>query len=254
MRSSSKNMCSVRQRPIPSAPKRSAVSASPGVSALARTRSRRTPSAQPISVAKSSESAGSMVGTAPWSSSPLAPSTVTTSPAAISASPARHSRAASSMRRVPAPVTQGRPMPRATTAAWLVMPPRLVTMPRAACMPWMSSGLVSVRSRITASPRAARSSASSASKTTLPEAAPGEAGSPRASTWRSAAGSRVGCRSCSSASGSTLPSASASLTSPSRAMSTAIFSAALAVRLPARVCSSQRVPRCTVNSMSCMSR
>ena len=31
--------------------------------------------------------------------------------------------------------TQGRPMPRATTAAWLVMPPRAVRMPLAACMP-----------------------------------------------------------------------------------------------------------------------
>ena len=85
-------------------------------------------------------------------------------------------------------------MPRATTAAWLVMPPRLVTIPRAACMPWMSSGLVSVRSRITASPRLARSSASSASKTTLPQAAPGDAGRPRASTRRGASGSRVGCK------------------------------------------------------------
>ena len=36
---------------------------------------------------------------------------------------------------VPAPETQGRPMPRATTAAWLVIPPRAVKMPRAACMP-----------------------------------------------------------------------------------------------------------------------
>ena len=35
-------------------------------------------------------------------------------------------------------------MPRATTAAWLVMPPRVVRMPLAACMPWMSSGLVSI--------------------------------------------------------------------------------------------------------------
>ena len=41
-------------------------------------------------------------------------------------------------------------MPGATRAAWLVMPPRAVRMPRAACMPWMSSGLVSVRTRITA--------------------------------------------------------------------------------------------------------
>ena len=64
-------------------------------------------------------------------------------------------------------------MPRATTAAWLVMPPRAVTMPRAACMPWMSSGLVSSRTRMTASPSWASRSASSASKTILPVAAPG---------------------------------------------------------------------------------
>jgi hypothetical protein len=36
--------------------------------------------------------------------------------------------ASESMRISPAPDTQGRPMPRATTAAWLVMPPRAVTM------------------------------------------------------------------------------------------------------------------------------
>ena len=40
-----------------------------------------------------------------------------------------------SMRSWPAPQTQGRPMPRATTAAWLVMPPRAVRMPAAACIP-----------------------------------------------------------------------------------------------------------------------
>ena len=51
--------------------------------------------------------------------------------------------------RRPHPTTQGLPMPRATTAAWLVMPPRAVRMPSAACMPWMSSGLVSTRTRIT---------------------------------------------------------------------------------------------------------
>ena len=43
-------------------------------------------------------------------------------------------------------------MPRATTAAWLVMPPRVVRMPSAACMPWMSSGLVSMRTRIALRP------------------------------------------------------------------------------------------------------
>jgi hypothetical protein len=35
---------------------------------------------------------------------------------------------------------------------------------------------------------------------------------------------------------------------------TAILSAAGAVRLPVRVCSIHNLPRCTVNSMSCMSR
>ena len=49
----------------------------------------------------------------------------------------------------PAPATQGIPMPRATTAAWLVMPPRDVRMPFATSMPWMSSGTVSARTRMT---------------------------------------------------------------------------------------------------------
>src|SRR5262249_9466540 len=40
-------------------------------------------------------------------------------------------------------------MPRATTAACEVMPPRVVRMPSEACMPWISSGLVSTRTRIT---------------------------------------------------------------------------------------------------------
>ena len=51
-----------------------------------------------------------------------------------------------------APQTQVLPMPRATTAAWLVFPPRLVRMPSAAIMPFRSSGLVSRRTRITFSP------------------------------------------------------------------------------------------------------
>ena len=38
-----------------------------------------------------------------------------------------------------APQTQALPLPRATTAAWLIMPPREVRMPLAACMPWMAS-------------------------------------------------------------------------------------------------------------------
>src|SRR4051812_50201923 len=69
-------------------------------------------------------------------------------------------------------------MPRATTAAWEVMPPRVVRMPSAACMPWMSSGEVSTRTRITFLPSALSLVASSELNTISPEAAPGEAGRP----------------------------------------------------------------------------
>src|SRR5207237_831384 len=78
------------------------------------------------------------------------------------------------------PDTQHLPMPRATTAAWLVMPPVAVRIPCAAAMPWMSSGTVSLRTSTTFSPRAAHFSASSAVNTALPTAAPGEAARPRA--------------------------------------------------------------------------
>ena len=93
-------------------------------------------------------------------------------------------------------------MPRATTAACEVMPPRVVRMPSAACMPWMSSGEVSTRTRMTFLSLALSVSASSAENTISPDAAPGEAGSPVAMILRSALGSMVGCRSWSSAAGS----------------------------------------------------
>ena len=89
-------------------------------------------------------------------------------------------------------------MPRATTAACEVMPPRVVRMPSAACMPWMSSGEVSTRTRITFLPPAFSSAASSEVNTISPEAAPGEAGRPLAITLRCARGSMVGCSSWSS--------------------------------------------------------
>ena len=119
-------------------------------------------------------------------------------------------------------------MPRATTAAWLVMPPRVVRMPRAACMPWMSSGLVSMRTRMIASPFCARLSASSAVNTTAPDAAPGLAGRPFASSVRGALGSSVGCSNWSSDDGFTRRTASDWSISPSRAMSTAMRSDAAA--------------------------
>ena len=76
----------------------------------------------------------------------------------------------------------GLPIWRPTTAACDVMPPVAVRMPCATCMPWMSSGTVSLRTRITCLPWRVHSTASSAVKTTWPEAAPGDAGSPLART------------------------------------------------------------------------
>ena len=82
MRSGWKNMCSVRHRPMPSAPNLTAARASSGVSALVRTFSRRRASAHSISVAKSSDSCGSTVGTRPSITVPAAPSMVIRSPSA----------------------------------------------------------------------------------------------------------------------------------------------------------------------------
>ena len=128
-------------------------------------------------------------------------------------------------------------MPRATTAACEVLPPRAVRMPSAAIIPCTSSGLVSIRTRMTFSPCFAISSARPASKTALPYAAPGEAASPVAMISTLAAGSMRRWSSWSTCDGSTRRTASWRVISRSRAMSTAIFTAAAAVRLALRVCS-----------------
>jgi hypothetical protein len=107
---------------------------------------------------------------------------------------------------------------------------------------------------MTLRPAARASSASSEEKTISPVAAPGEAGRPMATTSRAARGSMVGWSSWSSEAGSMRATASSRVISPSAAISTAMRSAALAVRLPARVCSIHSLPRSMVNSRSCMSR
>ena len=81
MRAGSKNICSVRHRPMPSAPNLRAVSASSGVSALVRTFIRRAASAHSINVANSVDIFGSTIGTYPTNTSPVAPSMVTMLPA-----------------------------------------------------------------------------------------------------------------------------------------------------------------------------
>jgi hypothetical protein len=135
------------------------------------------------------------------------------------------------------------------------MPPVLVRMPAAACMPPTSSGLVSWRTRMTCSPAWARSIASSAVNAGRPTAAPGDAGRPRARTVVIArlVGSKYGRRSWIRSPAGIRRIASCSVISFSLTMSQAIFTAAAPVRLPVRVWSIQSLPRSIVNSMSCMS-
>ena len=165
---------------------------------------------------------------------PVPPSIVITSPSCSSCPP---------IVAVPSPsvrssqlATHGLPIPRATTAACEVMPPCTVRIPSAAIIPWMSSGVVSQRTRITG-PLFARSTAVSASKTMPPLAAPGDAFRPFAATSSAAFGSIIGCSSWSSCAGSMRPTASSREISPSSTIVTAAFSAAAAVRFAARVCS-----------------
>ena len=95
------------------------------------------------------------------------------------------------------PATQHLPIPRATTAAWDVIPPLAVRIPSAATIPARSSGEVSSLTSITFLPAAAASAASSALNTISPQAAPGDAGSPFATlvALESSSASNVGCSS-----------------------------------------------------------
>ena len=140
-------------------------------------------SAHRITLAKSPEiPSGSTSGTDPCSTSPVVPSREIVSVRPYTRSPAVNCPASASIFRSDAPTTQHLPQPRATTAAWLLAPPTLVRMPTAECIPSTSSGLVSLRTRMIFSPLRVRSTASAAVNAGRPTAAPGEAGSPRATT------------------------------------------------------------------------
>ena len=200
-----------------------------------------------------------MTGTSPRNTSPVEPSSAITSPSATTTlvhrrSATRAVRAATSTSIASAPHTHVRPMPRATTAAWLVLPPRLVSTPAAAIMPSRSSGLVSRRTRITDSPAACRATAVAESNTAAPTAAPGDAARPFARRVRSVARSNWGNISRASCSPVTRSSASSRVISCSSTSCAAIRNAAAAVRFPTRVCSIHSLPRSTVNSMSHRSR
>ncbi len=107
---------------------------------------------------------------------------------------------------------------------------------------------------MTASPKAARRTASSASNTARPLAAPGLAGRPVAIGVARTLGSMMGCSSWSSWSAGTRTTASRLEIIPSATISVAMRTAAAVVRFPVRVCSRNSLPRSTVNSMSCMSQ
>ena len=205
IRSGAKNICSVRHSPIPSAPNARARSASAGVSAFVRTPIRRNRSAQCSSWCACSSSPATVIGRLAQhdlagqaiDGDDVSPSR-TVVPLAL-----EHARSAG---RSPAqlhPVTAGSPIPRATTAACEVMPPRAVRMPRERSIPGKSSAAVSCRTRMTASPASPSSRARSGVSATCPVAAPGLAGIPVAITVRSNSGSICGCSSASISSGRT---------------------------------------------------
>ena len=154
------------------------------------------------------------------------------------------------------PVTQHLPIPRATTAACDVIPPRIVIIPSEATIPTISSGEVSARTKITFSPFECLSSASLAENANLPVPAPGPAGNPLVIglCFAKSSLSKFGSNNLSNETGSILKTASSSLINPSSTMSQAIFNAAAGVLLPLRVCKKYNLPSSTVNSISCISR
>ena len=90
-------------------------------------------------------------------------------------------------------------------------------------------------------------------KTTLPLAAPGEAGNPEAIISFSTFSSKVGCNKVSKVFGSILLIASFFAVSYTHLRATAILIAALAVLFPDLVCNIQSLLFSTVNSISCIS-
>ena len=193
----------MRTSPIPSAPLASAMAASVGVSALARTLMRRVSSAHRMTLARSALSPTAEIReTEPRITSPSSPSREITSPSLNFASlPWNRTVPSRSLTNMsPQPTTQGLPQPRATTAACDVMPPLAVRMPTLACIPPTSSALVSTLTRTQSSPRFLAASASAAVNATVPTAAPGDAGRPFATTSFSRSygrdGSNLGRKSC----------------------------------------------------------
>ena len=253
--SSSKNICSVLQSPIPSAPKSTAALASLGLSALVLTLISLISSTQFINFSKLPVIVASTLATSPKYTTPVEPSRDIKSPSFKTKSSFLTSFAASSTLISPHPATQHLPIPLATTAAWEVIPPLAVSIPSEHTIPSISSGEVSCLTSITFSPFCEAFAASSALKYILPLPAPGDAGKPFVKTVASfnALSSNLGWSNWSNCLGSILIIASSLVISPSLTKSTATFMADAAVLLPFLVCKKNNLPFSIVNSTSCIS-
>ncbi len=241
---------------MPSAPNSRALAESCGVSAFVRTPSFFTLSHRLMKATKFGFSPTALMsGRASGYTVPLEPFRVIQSPSRMTVPLTVIWRLPTSTCISPAPTMQHLPQPRATSAACEVMPPRAVRMPWAARIPSTSSGLVSSRTRITCLPAWVQSTASLAVSTTWPTAPPGPAGRPLTRIFASfsLAGSMMGCSSSSICAGVIRVTASSASISLSRAISTAMRTAAGPLRLPTRHCSIHSLPRSMVNSRSSMS-
>ncbi len=148
----SKNICSVRQRPMPSAPNFAAFLASVGVSALVRTLRVLYLSAQSMILPKLPAMEASTVGMCPHRCYRWSRRWKCSRPRGRYSACKLNYLFSSSISISAQPDTQQVPIPRATTAAWEVIPPRTVRIPSEAFIPSMSSGEVSRRTRTTFSP------------------------------------------------------------------------------------------------------
>ena len=138
--SSLKNMCSVLQSPIPSAPNITACLASAGLSAFVLTFIYLNSSAHSIIFEKSSDITGGVVSIRPLNILPVLPSSDIKSPSSIVSSAMTAQQFSSSTFRSAHPAIQHLPIPRATSAACDVIPPCSVKTPSATAIPARSSG------------------------------------------------------------------------------------------------------------------
>ena len=147
----------------------------------------------------------------------------------------------------PAPATQQRPQPRATTAAWLVMPPVLVRMPAADVHAVDVFGVrfLADEQHLLAGVRALDGFGGGEGQLADRGARRGgqaDASAPSALRLLARPGSKLGSSSCVRSPAGMRSTAVFSSISFSLTMSQAIFTAAAPVRLPLRVCSMNSVP------------